>query len=380
MRQKQSKGNFVLLLIMEWKKVFEDVADFRREHVFKKHLLSDILMLSLCATICGAENDEEIQTYGEEKYEFLSTFLDLPSGIPSHDTITRVFRYLDKDAFSGCLCKYSSELAEFFEEKHISIDGKICRATHTKGKKSDGICIITAWACEQQLCLGQLKTEAKSNEKTAIPALIEYLDLKDSVVSIDAIANSPSIAEQIVDKGGNYILSLKKNQKDTLEQVTDYMMQNYGHLQVDESVDFGSGRIETRKCYVLNNLTFIENTLHWKGIKSVIMIDAQRDFGDKIQQEFRFYLSSKEQSPQYFNYRIRQHWSIENQLHWHLDVSFDEDTCRTKMGNGCQNHNTLRKMALQMLQQQNDKHSIKERRKKAGWNNQYLSNIIKNTT
>lgn len=364
---------------MEWVKIFEEVPDFRREHVFKRHLLNDILMLSLCAIVCGAENDEEIQTYGDEKQDFLYTFLELPNGIPSHDTITRVFRFLDKDAFASCLYKYSSELAQFFEEKHISIDGKVCRATNKRGKKRDGICIITAWACEQQLCLGQLKTDAKSSEKTAIPTLIKDLDIKDSLVSIDAIANSPAIAEQIIDKDGDYILSLKKNQKDTFEQVRDYMMQHHVHLEMDKNVDFGSGRIETRRCYVLHNLKFIENVLAWKDIKSVVMIHAQRDFGDKIQEEYRFYLSSKHQTPQYFNHRIREHWSIENQLHWHLDVSFDEDKCRTKMGNGCENHNILRKIALQMIQQQNDKHSIKERRKKAGWNNQYLINIIKNT-
>lgn len=363
---------------MDWKKIFAEIPDFRREHFFKKHQLGDILLLSLCAVLCGAETDEEIETYGREKEAFLGTFLDLPNGIPSHDTITRVFRFLDKDKFSGCLYQHSASLKMFLEETHISIDGKICRATNRSGKKRGGICIITAWACEQNLCLGQLKVEEKSNEKTAIPALIDDLDVKGSLVSIDAIANSPSVAAQILDKGGDYILSLKENQGCTFEQVSDYMRQNQSVLEKDKNVDFGSGRIETRTCYVLKNLEFIENVFDWKGIKTVIMIHAQREIKDKIQEEYRFYLSSKDQDAKYFNQRIREHWSIENQLHWHLDISFDEDKCRTKMGNGCENHNTLRKMALQMLQQQKDKHSIKERRKKAGWNDHYLLNIIKN--
>ena len=363
---------------MDWKESFANIPDFRREHVFKKHLLSDVLLLSLCAVLCGAETDEEIETYGREKEAFLRTFLDLPNGIPSHDTITRVFRFLDKDKFNSCLYKHSESLREFLAENHISIDGKVCRATNPSGKKKKGICIITAWACEQNLCLGQLKTEEKSNEKTAIPVLIEGLDVKDSIVSIDAIANTPNIAAQIVDKGGDYILSLKKNQRVTFEQVSDYMRQNQSLLENDKNVDFGSGRIETRTCYVLKNLDFIENVSAWKGISSVVMIHAKREIKDKIQEEYRFYLSSKDQDAKYFNRRIREYWSIENQLHWHLDISFDEDRCRTKMGNGCENHNTLRKMALQMLQQQKDKHSIKERRKKAGWNDQYLLNIIKN--
>ena len=149
-------------------------------------------------------------------------------------------------------------------------------------------------------------------------------------------------------------------------------------LEVDTNIDFGSGRIETRSCYVTHNVELIENTLAWKGIKSVVMIHAKREIRDKVAEEFRFYLSSKDESANYFNRRIREHWSVENHLHWQLDVSFNEDKCRTKMDNGTENHNTIRKIALQLLQQQQDKHSIKERRKKAGWNNQYLLNIIKN--
>ena len=364
---------------MEWKETFKEIPDFRRDHVFKKHLLSDILLMSLCAVLCGAENDEEIETYGRQKEEFLRTFLELPNGIPSHDTITRVFRHLDKDKFSACLYKYSASLKTFLVEEHICIDGKVCRATNPSGKKKGGICIITAWASEQNLCLGQLKTAEKSNEKTAIPVLIDDLDVKGSIVSIDAIGNSPAIASQIVDKEGDYILSLKKNQATVFEQVSDYMKTNSQRLEQDVDLDFGSGRIETRTCYVVKDLRFIESVYQWKGIKTVIMIHAKRELSHKTQEEYRFYLSSKDQNAKYFNQRVRQHWSIENQLHWHLDISFDEDRCRTKMGNGCENHNTLRKIALQALQQQKDKHSVKERRKKAGWNDQYLINIIKNT-
>jgi predicted transposase YbfD/YdcC len=363
---------------MEWKNIFDDVPDFRQGNVFKLHELQDILLLSLLATLAGAENDEEIATYGKEKQSFLSNYLRLPNGIPSHDTITCVFRYLDKDKFAECLHRYSKELIDFLAENHISIDGKICRATNKGGKKKNGICIITAWACEQNLCLGQLKTDEKSSEKTAIPALIEEIEIKNTVVSIDAIANSPSIAEQIIKKGGDYILSLKKNQKLTFEQVSDYMKTHESLFEMDENIDFGSGRIETRRCYVAKNLVFMEDTLAWAGIKSVVMIHAKREIRNKEQSQYRFYLSSKDENAKYFNDRIREHWSIENQLHWHLDVSFDEDRCRTKMGNGAENHNTLRKIALQILQQKQDKHSIKEKRKKAGWNNQYLIEIIKN--
>jgi predicted transposase YbfD/YdcC len=363
---------------MELNKIFIEVPDFRKPNYFSAHLLSDILVLSLLAALCGAETDEEIESYGKEKEDFLKQFIELRNGIPSHDTITRVFRFMDTKKFSECLYRHSEAILDFIKEHHISIDGKVCRATNKTGKKNGGICIVTAWSCEQNLTIGQLKTEAKSNEKKAIPELIEELDLKDALVSIDAIANNPAIAEQIVDKGGNYILSLKKNQKIAFEQVSEFMKVHHKNYPENKTVDFGSGRIETRTCYVLKELDWVDDVLEWKGIKSVIMIHAEREIGDKTQIQQRFYLSSKDESAEYFNKKIREHWSIENQLHWHLDMSFDEDRCRTKMDNGADNHNTLRKISLQILQQMTDKHSIKVRRKMAGWNNDYLVELIKN--
>jgi len=356
--------------------IFKSVPDYRRDCALKLHLLADILLLSLCAVVSGAENAEEIATYGEQKKEFLRTFLSLPNGIPSHDTITRVFRYLNKDEFAQCLLRHSEQVLDFLQEQHISIDGKVLRATARSGKKKSGICIITAWACEQKLVLGQLKTAEKSNEKTAIPALLADLSLAESVVSIDAIANNPQVAEQIINKGGHYILSLKNNQQHAFEQVADFMKARIGILNAHTSLDFGSGRIETRTCYVLDKLDLLEQLQAWSGIKSAIMVHAKREFDNKTQEEYRFYVSSKKETPQYFNNRIRAHWGIENQLHWHLDVSFEEDKNRTRMGNGAENQHTLRKLALQLLQQMHDKHSVKERRKKAGWNNDYLLQIL----
>jgi predicted transposase YbfD/YdcC len=363
---------------MEIKDIFNSVPDPRRDCALKLHLLSDILMISLCAVLSGAENDEEIATYGEQKKEFLSTFLSLPFGIPSHDTFTRVFRFLDTDKFAQCLYSHSEKLLDFMQEYHISVDGKVIKATAKRGKKTSGICIVSAWACEQNLVLGGIKTEQKSNEKTAIPALLEQLDLSQALVSIDAIANSPQTARQIIDKGGNYILSLKKNQKHAFEQVADFMHARKDILSRDKNLDFGSGRIETRTCYLLQEIGLLEELQAWKGIQSVIMLHAKREFTDKTEEEYRFYLSSKKETAMYFNTRIREHWSIENQLHWHLDLSFEEDKSKVRMGNGAENHNTLRKMALQLLKGMDDKHSIKERRKKAGWTDAYLLQILKN--
>ncbi len=360
---------------------FSEVKDPRNTHNhFLTHKLSDILCISLLAVLCGADNDEEIATYGNEKKAFLKQFLELPNGIPSHDTFTRVFRNLDPVSFLTCLQKHSQSLLDFVSEYHLAIDGKVLRATDKKGHKKSGICIITAWAVEQELVLGQLKTSEKSNEKTAIPALLESLDLKNAIVSIDAIANSPSNSSLITKRGGNYILALKKNQKKTYEQVESMMMKyvKENRLVFDKSVSFGSGRIETRTCYVNYDFDFMDEVLAWQGISSVIMVHSKREINDTIEEEYRFYLSSLSNDPQYFNRRIRGHWSIENKLHWHLDMSFDEDRVKTRVGNGAENHNILRKIVLKIISLQQDKHSIKQRRKKAGWNDSYLIEMLKN--
>lgn len=263
------------------------------------------------------------------------------------------------------------------EEHHIGIDGKVLRATAQAGKRNSGICVVTAWACERQVVLGQAKTEQKSNEKKAIPALLAELDLAACLVSIDAAVNGPAIAEQIVEQEGHYLLSPKKNQPNTFEQVEDYMMRHHVGMQSDKQVDFGSGRIETRTCYLCERTNLLEETLAWKNIASILMIHAVRETGSKRQEEYRFYLSDRLASPAYFNQKVREHWSIENQLHWHLDVSFDEDHCRTNTKNGAENRNTLRKLALQLLKQIDDKHSIRVRRKKAGWDDNYLRQVIR---
>ncbi|WP_299466550.1 ISAs1 family transposase [uncultured Microscilla sp.] len=356
--------------------IFSSVPDPRRETANKLHKLTDILTISLLATISGCDNDEEIEEYGIVKEQFLRKFLALPHGIPSHDTFTRVLNVVNPEKFSEVLYAHTNFLLDFLEEHHISIDGKVLRATKKRGKSNRGLCILTAWVCKQKLVLGQLKTDQKSNEKTAIPELLEHINVESALVSIDAIGNSPDIAEQIVEGGGHYLLSLKKNQKTAFEQVQDFMKARQQICLNDQQKDFGSGRIETRTCYVSNEVHLMEKTQDWKNIESVIMVHAIREFEEQTQEEYRFYLSDKKESPKYFNEKVREHWSIENHLHWQLDVSFNEDKSRTVAQNGAENRNTLRKLALQMLKQVNDKHSIAVRRKKASWDDEYLMNIL----
>jgi predicted transposase YbfD/YdcC len=360
---------------MEWQKFFEDVPDFRLNRK-KRHKLNDILMLSLCGVLSGADDFEEMENYGKQKEHFLRTFLELPNGIPSHDTINRVYNRLDKDKFAACLHRWSKELLDFIDYYQVNIDGKVLRATGKAGEKHSGICLVSAWAQSQRLVLGQKKVESKSNEKTAIPDLIDSLDLQGALVSIDAIGCSEKMAKSITDKGGDYLLSLKKNQKNLYEQVSEYMFKQKESLVKDEWIDFGSGRIEHRKAYVCKGLGLLDDLATWPAVKSVVMVEARREKEGKVQQETRFYVSSLEAAATTFNRLVRNHWGIENNLHWMLDVVFREDQSRTRKGNAPENLATVRKTALQLLHQATDKESIKSRRKMAGWDDNYLLNLL----
>lgn len=362
---------------MNWETFFAEVPDFRLNRR-KKHDLLDILTITLLAVICGADDYEEIALYGQQKQAFLQTFLKLKNGIPSHDTFNRVFRFLDSKALSACLNRWSkhiiNELAPSMPQ--IAVDGKVLRATAKAGHKKSGLCVVSAWAGEQRLVLGQQKVASKSNEKTAIPALLEVLNLKGALVSIDAIACEVKNAELIVGGEGHYLLALKKNQAQLFEQVSARMQQTKQGLPVSELVDFGSGRIETRRCYVETNLGLYDDLGSWPGCKSVVMVEARREVNGQISEQTRYYVSDLVLSATGFNQAVRHHWSIENQLHWHLDMVFHEDQQRVREGNGAENFATLRKLALQALQRVEDKESIKSRRKLAGWDNNYLLKVL----
>ena len=360
---------------MEWEKFFAGVPDFRLERR-KLHQLSDILMLSLCAVLSGAEDFEDMESYGRQKESFLRQFLQLPNGIPSHDTINRVYNRLDQDRFAESLHRWSRELLDFMDYYQLNIDGKVLRGTGQAGTKQAGICLVSAWAAEQRLVLGQKKAAEKSNEKTAIPELLEELDLQGALVSIDAIACSTKTAEIITRKGGHYILSLKKNQQQLYEQVSEHLLKQKEALPKSQWLDFGSGRIEKRICYVCEQIDLLDDLAAWPGIKQVVMVEASREKDGVVQSQTRFYLSSLSADPVTCNKLVRSHWSIENKLHWMLDVVFSEDQSRTRKGNAPENMATVRKIALQVLHQQNDKQSIKSRRKIAAWNDDYLLQLI----
>ena len=254
--------------------------------------------------------------------------------------------------------------------------GKILRATAKAGHRKSGLCIVTAWAEEHRLVLGQEKVASKSNEKTAIPELLQNLELTNTLVSIDAIVCEKSNAELIVKRKSHYLLALKKNQGLLYEQVSQRMQQTKSQLPMDEHIDFGSGRIETRRFYVETNLSLYDDLLEWPSCRSVIMVEASREINGVSNQQTRYYLSNLVLPAANFNSSVRHHWGIENNLHWCLDMVFHEDQQRIRVGNGAENFATLRKLALQLLHRVDDKESMKSRRKSAGWDDKYLLNIL----
>ena len=359
--------------------IFEEIPDFRVQGR-TSYPLSEILVISLCGVLAGAEDYEDIAEYGRQKESFLRSFLRLENGIPSHDTFNRVFRYLDSQSFSQCLRRWSEEIIDSLSELQINIDGKVLRGTAKRGKRTSGLCLVNAWVAEHCLSLGQVKVEAKSNEKTAIPAIIEDIDIRGALVSIDAMGTHTKFAEQIRANGGHYLLALKKNQKALYEQVSDWMIRHQDSWEKHLETDYVGGRIEQRTTFLCQDLSFVDALEQWPDCKSIIMSHYERSFKNGKEDhstKTRFYISSAEFNAQEFGKCIRSHWSIENQLHWYLDVVFLEDRQRVREGNGPENMATTRKMALQLLMQHKTKGtSLKKLRKRATWNQNFLLEVL----
>lgn len=305
-------------------------------------------------------------------------FLELPNGIPSHDTFNRVFSCIDSEQFEACFIKWVANLVEITNGEVIALDGKTIRGAKSGGKKSP-FHIVSAWASENNMVLGQVKTDEKSNEITAIPKLLEILTIEGSLISIDAMGCQEDIATKIIDKHADYLLAVKENQKQLYQDIIDEFRfaQN---LEVNTTIDGDHGRIETRKCSVITHFDHIKNQEKWKGLQSVIKIESSRTFKNSqkpTEVATRYYISSRKEGPQYFQKSIRAHWAIENKLHWTLDVAFGEDDSRKRTGNAAQNFATLNKIALNLLKNEKTlKIGVKGRRLKAGWDEAYLTKVL----
>jgi len=358
--------------------ILEQIDDPRRD-LTRLHNLNDILLIGIIAVICSADTWDEIEQYALEKEDFLRSFLELPNGIPSHDTFNRVFSAIDSNQFEACFIEWVKTFTNLINKEVVAIDGKTIRGAKSHGKKSS-IHMVSAWASANNVVLGQVKVSEKSNEITAIPKLLEVLLLKGCIITIDAMGCQTEIASKIIAKDADYILAVKENQKHLYEDI-ELEFKLIHPEQENSSLDFGHGRIETRKCSIITNLNEIEGAKNWKGLKTIIKIESSREFknSNKANEEAtRYYISSLEASAEDFQKSIRSHWSIENKLHWTLDVAFSEDASRKRQGNATQNFSILKKIALNLLKKDTTtKVGLKSRRLKAAWSNSYLLRILK---
>ena len=359
---------------------FADLPDPRVDRT-KLHKLEDILAITICAVICGAEGWNEIELFGQCKQPWLQSFLELPNGIPSHDTFARVVSAIKPDHFERRFQKWIQALAQHTGEKIIAIDGKtLCRSFDTANGKA-AIHMVSAWACQNKMVFGQIATDAKSNEITAIPKLLEMLVLEGSVVTIDAMGCQKTIAETIINGGGDYLFSLKGNHGTLHEEVKLFMDDAIAHMGCDDhsSKTYGDhGRIETRKVWYSQEVQWMADRKQWSGLSSLIAVEAQRVQGDKTSVERRYFISSLSGKDAYeVGQIIRGHWGVENRLHWSLDVSFGEDNSRIRKGFGAENFSRLRRIALNLLKQEKTvKRGIKAKQHKAGWDEQYMLKVL----
>lgn len=349
----------------------------------RRHALVDILVITVCAVICGADDWVAIARFGRAKRSWFRQFLALPHGIPSHDTFGRVFAALDPHAFHAAFLAWVESLATLLPGDVIAIDGKTLRRTFDTASQKAAIHMVSAWATTQGLCLGQVKTDAKSNEITAIPALLDVLALAGRIVSIDAMGCQPAIARRIRDRGGDYVLSLKGNQTRLHEDVQALFADAAAHGFRDlrhttvETVDGDHGRIEHRQAWATDDLVCLSSRRRWPGLRSVVRVEATRTIGDQTAHETRYFISSLPADAAHLARIVRGHWTIENGLHWVLDVALHQDHSRIRTGHAPENLATLHHIALNLLKHEHtEKLGVKNKRLAAGWDHDYLLRVI----
>lgn len=351
--------------------VFTTLTD-PRSHINRLHLLNDILLIGTVSVICGAETWKQMIQFAKSKESFFKKFLALPHGIPSEDTINRVFSSIDSLEFEQCFMEWITSISTLTTGQVISIDGKTIRGAKYHGIKS-AIHMVSAWASENNLVLGQIKVDEKSNEITAIPKLLDILDIEYAVITIDAMGCQKEIAETIIDNNADYILAVKENQASLLENIQDEFLFSK-QLTKNTSIDGDHGRIETRVCSVITDFQHVAKDGEWKNLNAVIRIESTREFknSDKpTENAIRYYTSSCSLKSHEFQKAIRSHWATENKLHWVLDVGFNEDASRKRNKNAAQNYSILLKIALNLLKnEKTEKQGIKGKRLKAGWDEQ----------
>jgi predicted transposase YbfD/YdcC len=364
-------------------KHFENLEDPRvKNNHNKRHSLTDILVLTILAIICGAESWVDIEEFCDAKEDWFKTFLELPNGIPSHDTFGHFFSRLSPTVFQESFLSWISTLAEISDGEIVAIDGKTLRGSYDTARNRKAIHMVSAWANSNRLILGQIKTNEKSNEITAIPELLKMIEIKGTTITIDAMGTQKEIAELIIAREADYVLALKGNQGIAHMMVEDYfktaMHKDFLNIEHEyyEEVEKGHGRIEVRRCWMISNLDWLYDRVFWKELKSVGMVQSTRIIKGKETTETRFFLISFAQDVKKFAMAVRKHWEVEA-LHWYLDVGFNEDDCRVRKGNAAENFSILRRIALNLLNQEKTrKIGIKTKRKRCGWDHKYLLKVL----
>jgi predicted transposase YbfD/YdcC len=358
-----------------------------------EHLLVDILTVTLCAVICGADDWVAVATFGRAKEAWLRTFLALPHGIPSHDTFGRVFARLDPEEFRACFLAWVRGVTGGVVAGGIvAIDGKTARRSHDRGRGKAALHLVSAWASASGLVLGQVATDDHSNEITAIPALLRLLALDGCTVTTDAMGCQTGIARELVTSGADYVLALKDNQPtchDLVQRAFADARASVGTplepsaFTTARTVNKGHGRLEIRRCWAIGDpayLAYVDPERTWPGLKSLALVEAERRIGDAVTTELRYYLSSLPADAAALNHAIRAHWGIENRLHWVLDVAFDEDRSRARTDHAPENLAGLRHLALNLLRRDPARGSIAKQRFRAALDTHYLCAVLRQLT
>ena len=361
---------------------FRPLRDPRRKHL-RKHQLIDIIVIALCAVICGANDWQQIATFARRRCAWLASFLALPAGIPSHDTLERVFDRLDPQTFQVCFRRWVEALAHNLGIQHLAIDGKTLRHSGNGPKGWKPLHLVSAWATQCQLTLGQVAVDQKSNEITAIPLLLELLDLEGVLVTIDAMGCQKAIARKIIDGGGDYVLPVKDNQPNLAEDIQQCLAKgiatDFAGMQheVHQTEEVGHGRKETRTYVIVNEPEGIRNQEAWAELKVVGMCVREREATGKRSEEVHYFIGSRKMSARAYGVALRDHWGIENNLHWQLDLTFGEDASRVQRRHGAENLALVRRLALSLLKQHPDKRSLACKRLLAALDPTFLAEILR---